>query len=44
MTIRNLFDLTDEVALVTGGAGAIGSEVAKGLAAFGANVVVADID
>lgn len=44
MTIRNLFDLTDEVALVTGGAGAIGSVVAKGLAGFGAHVVVADVD
>ena len=44
MTIRNLFDLTDEVALVTGGAGAIGAVVAKGLAGFGAHVVVADVD
>ena len=44
MTIRNLFDLTDKVALVTGGAGAIGSVVAKGLAGFGAHVVVADFD
>ncbi len=44
MTIRNMFDLTDEVALATGGAGAIGSVVAKSLAGFGAHVVVADVD
>ena len=38
--IRNLFDLTGKVAIVTGGSGAFGHEAAKGLAAFGADVVV----
>lgn len=38
--IRNLFDLTGKVALVTGGSGAFGGAAAKGLAAFGADVVV----
>lgn len=39
-----LFDLTDRVSIVTGGAGALGAEIARGLAAFGARVVVADLD
>ncbi len=38
--IRNLFDLTGKVAIVTGGSGAFGHDAAKGLAAFGANVVI----
>ncbi len=38
-----LFDLTDRVALVTGGGGALGSEIGRGLAAFGARVVLADL-
>ena len=38
--IRNLFDLTGKVAIVTGGSGALGHDAAKGLAAFGADVVV----
>ncbi len=37
-------DLTDKVALVTGGAGAIGSSIARRLSDNGASVVVADID
>jgi NAD(P)-dependent dehydrogenase (short-subunit alcohol dehydrogenase family) len=37
---RNLFDLSGKVALVTGGAGGIGSAISEGLAAFGATVVV----
>ena len=39
-----LFDLTDRVAIVTGGAGALGREIGRGLAAFGARVVLADLD
>jgi NAD(P)-dependent dehydrogenase (short-subunit alcohol dehydrogenase family) len=38
--IRGLFDLTGKVAVVTGGSGAFGQDAAKGLAAFGADVVI----
>jgi len=38
--IRSLFDMTGKVAVVTGGSGAYGHDAAKGLAAFGADVVV----
>lgn len=41
---RNLYTLTDRVALIAGGAGGIGSAVAEGLAAFGATVVILDRD
>ena len=38
-----MFTLTDKVALVVGGAGYLGEPVCQGLAAQGANVVIADI-
>jgi gluconate 5-dehydrogenase len=38
--IRGLFDLHGKVAIVTGGSGAFGHAAAKGLAAFGADVVI----
>ena len=41
---RSLFDLTGRVAVVTGGAGGLGSEIGRGLADFGARVVLADLD
>jgi NAD(P)-dependent dehydrogenase (short-subunit alcohol dehydrogenase family) len=41
---RNLYTLQDKVAVVAGGAGGIGSAISAGLAAFGATVVVADIN
>lgn len=41
---NKLFDLTDKVALVTGGAGLLGSEHAIALASHGAKVYLADIN
>ena len=38
--VRGLFDLSGKVAIVTGGSGAFGQAAAKGLAAFGASVVI----
>lgn len=38
--VKNLFDLTGKVAIVTGGAGALGEGVAQGLATYGADVVL----
>jgi gluconate 5-dehydrogenase len=43
-TVRMLFDLTDKIALVTGAAGGLGRQISLGLASFGADVAVADID
>lgn len=39
-----LFDISDQVILVTGGAGLLGEPICRALAHSGANVVVADID
>jgi NAD(P)-dependent dehydrogenase (short-subunit alcohol dehydrogenase family) len=41
---EQMFRLDGKVALVTGGASGIGRAIALGLDAFGANVVIADID
>ncbi len=41
---ENIFDLTGRVAVVTGGAGSLGREAARGLAEYGAAVVIADRD
>ena len=41
-TVASLFDLSDRVAVVAGGAGYLGSEVCQGLKQHGAQVVVAD--
>jgi len=38
--VKKMFDLTGKVAVVTGGAGALGEAIAQGLAAYGADVVV----
>lgn len=43
-TVRELFDLTGRVALVTGGTGHLGSAMARALAEAGAAVVVASRD
>jgi NAD(P)-dependent dehydrogenase (short-subunit alcohol dehydrogenase family) len=42
--IGKLFDLSDKVALVTGAASGLGKMIAYGLATYGANVVLADVD
>ena len=39
-SVKKMFDLTGKVAIVTGGAGALGEAIALGLAAYGADVVV----
>ncbi len=39
----NIFDLTGKVAVVTGGAGVLGSAMVEGLANAGASVVIADV-
>lgn len=42
--MSGLFDLSDKIAVVTGGAGLIGSSLCEGLAAHGATVILVDID
>ena len=41
---HNLFDLTNEVAIVTGGNGGLGKGMALGLALAGAQIVIAARD
>ncbi len=40
----NLFDLTDRVAIITGGAGLLASEHAIALSAYGAKIILADFN
>ena len=42
--LGTLFDLDGRTAVVTGGASGLGRQIARGLDAFGASVVVADVD
>ena len=42
--IQDLFDFTDKTIVISGAAGAIGSEASRFLASLGANVVLADLD
>ncbi len=44
MNYSGLFSCENKVAVVTGGAGLIGSEIVRGLSDFGARVYAADID
>ena len=41
---KDLFDLTGRTAVVTGGCGILGRRFAEGLAEFGANVALLDLD
>jgi NAD(P)-dependent dehydrogenase (short-subunit alcohol dehydrogenase family) len=41
---RSLFDLTGRLALVAGGGGGLGREIARGLGEWGARLVIADLD
>ena len=41
MALKDLFRMDGKTAVVFGGAGGLGEAIARGLAAFGANVVVA---
>jgi NAD(P)-dependent dehydrogenase (short-subunit alcohol dehydrogenase family) len=43
-TYRSLFDLNGRVALVAGGGGGLGREIARGLADWGARLLIADRD
>jgi len=44
MTRNNLFDLTGKVSIVTGGASGLGKTMAIGLAEYGSDIVVVDVD
>jgi NAD(P)-dependent dehydrogenase (short-subunit alcohol dehydrogenase family) len=44
LNYKNLFDLSGKTAIVTGGAGILGRHFCKGLAEFGADVAVVDIE
>lgn len=44
MRFKALFDLTGRTAVITGGCGILGRRFAEGLAEFGANVAIVDLD
>lgn len=44
MSYKGLFSCEDKVALITGGAGLLGREIAKALYDFGARVYIGDVD
>ncbi|MDI3472422.1 MAG: hypothetical protein PWQ48_703 [Thermotogaceae bacterium] len=43
MKVKELFDIKGKVVVITGGAGILGSEIARGLAELGSKVVICDI-
>jgi NAD(P)-dependent dehydrogenase (short-subunit alcohol dehydrogenase family) len=42
--MKNLFDISGKTVVITGGGGILGTEIAKGLAAVGAQITILDID
>ena len=40
---KNIFDITNKIAVITGGAGLLGSQFAKVLASHGAVVILTDM-
>ena len=42
--MKNIFDLTNKVALITGAGGLLGPKHAEALLEFGAEVILTDID
>ena len=44
MDSKNIFDVSGKIIIITGAAGMLGTEYAKGLSEKGANVVLADLD
>ena len=44
MNVKKIFDLSGKVILLTGAAGNLGTQYARGLTEAGADVVLADID
>ena len=44
MDIKNIFDVSGKTIIITGAAGLLGTEYAKGLSKEGANIVLADLD
>ena len=42
MELKSLFDLSDKIAIITGGGSGIGSAIAEGYAEYGATVAVID--
>lgn len=43
-SVKQLFDLTDRVAIITGGAGLLGEKHAEAVAEFGGNPILLDVD
>ena len=44
MEENNLFDLSNRIAVITGGGGLLGTEHAIALGSYGARIILADID
>ena len=44
MNYKKIFDINNRLAVITGAGGMLGSEIAKALAQYGANIILVDID